>query len=344
MGKGEFLMREYGKVSGKFWVGKSGKALRGKPEAQIVALYLMTCPTSEMSGVFHCPVLYIAHETGLGMEGATKGLQSLIESDYCSYDDESEYVFVHEMARYQIGEELKVNDNQVKSIKKAYLAMSDVFKPVFFERYKDAFHLIDKRPLQAPPKPRAGTSTGTEAGAGSVPIGTGGEPPAGQGEDPKTPDQMTKDELWSAGKSLLAQQGMPVAQCGSFVGKLVKDYSAEIVVEAVRSAVVERPADAVSFLKAACMARKGEGGKTLIPWHATDAGVLAKGVELSLAPNPGESMLQFKARLIAAIDNGGKPPEQRPGPVVVVRTEVPRALKPEGIVPLKSLVKLREQA
>jgi hypothetical protein len=69
---------------------------------------------------------------------------------------------------------------------------------------------------------------------------------------------MTKDELWAAGKSLLRQAGMPEAQCGSFVGKLVKQYGSETVVEAVRTAVVERPADPPSFLKATCQRLAGE--------------------------------------------------------------------------------------
>jgi len=69
----------------------------------------------------------------------------------------------------------------------------------------------------------------------------------------KAADQLTKDELWAAGKSLLMGAGLPKAQCGSFVGKLVKDYTDLIVVEAVRTAVVARPADPVEYLKATCM-------------------------------------------------------------------------------------------
>jgi len=86
----------------------------------------------------------------------------------------------------------------------------------------------------------------------SVPNGTAGEPAA------KTPEEMTKDELWRAGKSLLNQAGMPIAQCGSFVGKLVKDYGNDAVVQAVRTAVVERPADPASFLRATCQRLAGE--------------------------------------------------------------------------------------
>lgn len=101
-----------------------------------------------------------------------------------------------------------------------------------------------------------GTGTGLKAKNLSVPNGTDAEASSGSGV-------MTKDELWSAGKSLLAQSGMPAKQCGTFVGGLVKDYESEAVMEAVRRAVMERPADPAAFLKATCQhlagERKGKG-------------------------------------------------------------------------------------
>ncbi|WP_209021063.1 hypothetical protein [Allopusillimonas ginsengisoli] len=116
-----------------------------------------------------------------------------------------------------------------------------------------------KAPKDAPkpsPKPPLGDgSSSSSSSSYSVPNGTGGSPP----EQPvdKSPDQMTKDELWAVGKSLLKEAGMPATQCGSFVGKLVKDHTADIVVQAVRSAVLERPADPASFLKATCQRLAG---------------------------------------------------------------------------------------
>jgi hypothetical protein len=92
---------------------------------------------------------------------------------------------------------------------------------------------------------------GKGQGINSVPDGTG----AGA---PKSAEQMTKDELWTVGKSLLVQAGMAGAQCGSFVGKLCKDYGDEIVLAVVRETVVQRPADPASFMKALCQQRKGE--------------------------------------------------------------------------------------
>ncbi|MDB5975181.1 MAG: hypothetical protein JWR07_1941 [Nevskia sp.] len=81
-------------------------------------------------------------------------------------------------------------------------------------------------------------------------IASGGEPPA-------DPAAMTKAELWKAGKSVLAEQGMPADQCGSFVGKLCKNWTDAVVIEAVRATVVKRPADAAEFLVATCQVLAG---------------------------------------------------------------------------------------
>lgn len=94
----------------------------------------------------------------------------------------------------------------------------------------------------------------------TVPNGTDGEP-SNSPELPISQDAakaMTKTELWASGKSLLQQAGMPAAQCGSFVGKLCKDYGDDIVIDAVRSTVVDRPADPASYLKSICQKAKGE--------------------------------------------------------------------------------------
>ena len=69
----------------------------------------------------------------------------------------------------------------------------------------------------------------------------------------KPPSELTKEELWRAGKSLLASQGLPKDQCGSFVGGLVKRYTEKVVIDAVRAAVVAQPADAREYLQASCM-------------------------------------------------------------------------------------------
>jgi hypothetical protein len=177
-------MREYAKVGPKAWQGETFKALRKKgPEALLVGLYLMTSPSSNMLGLFAQPILYMAHETGLGEEGALKGLHACIEVGYCSYDHESEVVWVHEMARYQVAEQLKEADLRCKGIQKEYEALpKNPFLGPFFDRYAAAYHLTARRefgdarqgslivPYQAPSKPRAGEGAGEGERAGE---GTG---------------------------------------------------------------------------------------------------------------------------------------------------------------------------
>lgn len=169
-------MRDYSKISGAFWTGDTGKRLRGDMQAQIVALYLMTSPHANMIGVFYCPVIYIAHDTGIPFEGALEGLKKLCEGGFCAYDEASEMVWVHEMAKFQIGDELKPTDNRVKDLHKQFENIAEGrIKQGFFARYKDAFLLPEytgnnkplRSPSEAPPKPETGAETETGAGAGA---------------------------------------------------------------------------------------------------------------------------------------------------------------------------------
>jgi len=99
-------------------------------------------------------------------------------------------------------------------------------------------------PSNAPsPSPSPSPSLNT------VPKGTGGKPPA----------EQSKTELWKSAVSLLNGQGMPEAQARTFVGKLAKDYpDGDIVLDAVRAAVTEQPADARAYLKATCQRLNGD--------------------------------------------------------------------------------------
>ena len=162
-------MREYSVVSPAFWIGDTGKALRGDKDAQLLALYLMTSPHSNMTGVFHCPILYMAHEIGLPLEGATEALARLIEAGFCEYEDVSETVFVVRMARFQIASSLKPGDKRILGLKKELSKMqSKHMQSRFIAIYSEAFCLNleaqKTSPLQAPPKPGTGTGAGTGTG------------------------------------------------------------------------------------------------------------------------------------------------------------------------------------
>lgn len=152
-------MRDYGKISPQFWTGKTGKAIKaGGPESVVVAMYLMSSPHSNMIGMYYLPMIYLAHETGLGMEVASKGLARALEAGFCSYDEASEVVWVHEMARYQIADELAANDNRVKGIQREIDSVPEnPFISAFYEKYSAAFKLVNpakkQSPFEAPSKP-----------------------------------------------------------------------------------------------------------------------------------------------------------------------------------------------
>lgn len=142
-----FLCAITAKVLPQFWIGKTGRDLKKMgPEALIVAMYLLTSPHSNMLGLYYIPVQHIAYETGLGIEGASKGLQRGVKAGFCHYDFESEVVWVIEMAKYQIGASLKPKDNQCLGIQRLYDSLPEnPFLSMFFDKYQKSFHLTDCR-------------------------------------------------------------------------------------------------------------------------------------------------------------------------------------------------------
>ena len=170
-------MREYGKIAPTFWTGHTGRQIKKMgAQAQVIALYLLTSPHANMLGLYYLPLPYIAHETGSTLQGASKALQSLSEVSFCTYDEEPEMVFVHEMAKYQIGEDLKPNDKRVIGIERelAKLPKTKLIQ-LFIDRYSVPFHIDTDahdfkglaRGFQGPPKPGAGAGAGSGAGAGA---------------------------------------------------------------------------------------------------------------------------------------------------------------------------------
>lgn len=157
-------MRPYGTVSPLFWTGRTGKALRTDRDAQVVALYLMTNPHSHQTGMYYLPLMYMAHESGLTIEGARKALTRLSEDSFCEYDEASEWVWVREMAAWQIGTALSVNDKRCKGVQQYLESMPNLpFVQRFVARYRVDFHLTDSTsPIQAPSEGHSSNRTGAE--------------------------------------------------------------------------------------------------------------------------------------------------------------------------------------
>lgn len=143
-------MSDYATINPTFWTGETGRKLREEgPEAQLVALYLLSNSHRNPLGIYYLPKLLISHETALDHKGASKGLQRGIQSQFCAYDDHSEVVWVYKMASYQIATELKPGDKRVKWVNDLYrLLPNNPFLYAFYEEYGAKFHIEKPRGLE----------------------------------------------------------------------------------------------------------------------------------------------------------------------------------------------------
>lgn len=159
------MARDYAKVAPQFWTGRTGRMLRQDgPEVQLAALYLLTSPHANALGLYYIPLPLLAHESGIPLARASEALAKLCERGFCAYDAESETVWVHEMARYQLGESMKASDNLCKWVRGLFDSLPNTpLRKDFLCRYGAAYHLpheASESPSEALAKPSA---TGAEA-------------------------------------------------------------------------------------------------------------------------------------------------------------------------------------
>jgi hypothetical protein len=161
-------MREYSKVSSKFWTGKTGRAMRGRPNLRIAAMYLITGPNANMVGIYYLAVPTMAHETGMSEMEVKGALNALRALEIAYYDAHQEVVYVPAMAKYQIGETLAANNTAVHKGINNQLDQykGHPFEQDFIVRYGAAYGLkrITSGDHQTPYAVHVGTQEGAETG------------------------------------------------------------------------------------------------------------------------------------------------------------------------------------
>ncbi len=248
-------MRDYGKVFSKIWESEDFRSMT--EDARALVLYLLTCQHGTIAGVFRVPDGYACEDLQWSAERVSSAFSETLRKGFANRCETTKWVWVTKFLEWNPPE----NPNQVKAAKKIALAVPDAcaWKRDFM-RVCGPVLGIDPSSFQNPsatlPEPLLNQYQEQKQEQEQNTSGEGGKPP-----------DLTKAELWSAGKSLLAERGMPKAQCGSFVGKLCKDWTDAIVIEAVRITVVKRPADAAEFLVATCQALAGQRDKAEPEWR-----------------------------------------------------------------------------
>jgi hypothetical protein len=137
-------MRTFAQVRPSFWHGATGRQIRRcGHECQVLALYLISGPNAHALGLYYLPLTAVAHETGMTVEEVQSGIAKRCEIGFCAYDNESEVVFVVNMARFQIGERLERKDKNVTWVwremeKMRSLPFFNLLLEIYGERYQVA--------------------------------------------------------------------------------------------------------------------------------------------------------------------------------------------------------------
>lgn len=144
-------MRNYALVSPVFWVGSTGRELRKVgADAQVLALYLITSPTSQMYGLYYLPKVLMSQETGI-KDARTADLLSAFEGlRYAYYDEAHEFVWVVEMARWQLqlDQPLKSGDRRVAHANHWYRSLpKNAYLGPFYDRYHYLLNLNERREM-----------------------------------------------------------------------------------------------------------------------------------------------------------------------------------------------------
>lgn len=204
-------MRDYAQLRPRFWVQGTGKQFRGDREARELAVYLMSAPTSNLIGLYYLPIPTIAHELGyetpsggLDLEGARKALQRVCDSGFAQYDDASEYVWVVNMAREQVGDDPSKADKRVTGVRNELKKhVKSAFYAAFCAHYADAFGLPKPSPVEAPSEPLPSPIDGARiSGAGS---GAGERTGAGA-RDARAPEREAKGDSFEQTRSTVRRE------------------------------------------------------------------------------------------------------------------------------------------
>lgn len=129
------MAADYARILGSFWTDPDIKRPL-PPEQKCLLLYYFSSPLKNLTGLYHCPFIYVADQTGLPIEKIEEWTRGPL-SKFVTYDAETEEVFVHKLAQHQVGYDLKPTD-------KKRVALLKTLDEAHSTRLVDRFHEVYK--------------------------------------------------------------------------------------------------------------------------------------------------------------------------------------------------------
>ncbi len=247
-------MARYRKIDPRIWNDEKFRSL--SDGGKLAFLFLLTHPHMTALGAMRATTAGLAEELGWSAEAFREAFDEASRKGMAEHDPKACLIALPNFIRYNSPEspnvvkswlgsvdllpECPLKNRTVSRAKAFAEALQESFGKAFAEAFSKGMPYQEQEPKQEPDTKKSNS-----------------EAIASGGDATKSASDLTRSELWSAGKSLLESAGLPKAQCGSFVGKLIKDYGDAVVVESVRAAIVAQPADPVEYLKAACQKAVG---------------------------------------------------------------------------------------
>lgn len=155
-------MRPFFKKLPTFYAGATGRRIRGlkatktaAKDAFILADYLMSCPSANQYGLYVLEPEVVPVHIPLTATEFEAALAALEDVEFAFYDAETRWVWVKEMAAYQLGAPLKPQDNLVASVKRWYASgPKNPFLGDFYDRYAHDLCLAQHTERSGPPVER----------------------------------------------------------------------------------------------------------------------------------------------------------------------------------------------
>jgi len=239
-------MREFGRIETTIWQNRKFKSL--SPKAQMLWLYILTCPHGNAVGCFVLPDGYIMSDLGNSFETVTQTVSELLSKGFIERDETTFLTWV----RGWWGHNTIENPNVAKAAMKAiallprcrvlsqFLADFERFPKPLAERLRERFpngypnrypNPIETKEPEPEPEPESKPDNKNHAPQKSGPA------------------QAQLDELWGGGLTALCDNfDIEPKKARGMIGGLLKEFLAADILEQIDSAVRDRPGNVYGYL------------------------------------------------------------------------------------------------